>query len=165
MKYDRDGEMGARGTIDHDLLAAWMGAPYFATAPPKTTGREQFGVQFARRALSAVPRISIDDLIATATALTAESIAAAYREFLRPRGPIDQVVVGGGGASNPFLLLLLRRLLPDVALLRHEDLGIDSRAKEAIGIAVIANDAVIGMNTNVPGATGATPTVLGKICL
>jgi anhydro-N-acetylmuramic acid kinase len=165
LKYDQDGKLGQQGTIDRELLSAWLDDPYFARKPPKTTGREHFGVQFARRALTAAPGAPIEDLVATATALTAESIARAYRDFLRPRGPIDEVVIGGGGGSNPFLLSLIRELLPDVSLLRHEDLGIDSRAKEAIAIAVITNDSVIGMNTNVSGATGGRPTVLGKISL
>lgn len=162
-KYDRNGEWGSRGHVLPQLLDAWMDDVYFHRTPPKTTGREHFGVQFARRILMESPGLRIEDLIATATALTAESIAAAYRDFVFPRGPIDQIIVGGGGAQNPTLMHMIRERLPNIPLLSHEDLGIDSNAKEAIALAIIANDAVAGLNTNISGATGGRPTVLGKI--
>jgi len=162
---DWNGELAARGRVVQELLAAWTENPYFRLAPPKTTGRERFGVQFARRVLDKAQGTPIEDLVATATALTAESIARAYRDFILPRGPIDQVIVGGGGNRNPTLMAMLRERLPGVPLLSHEDFGIDSDAKEAIALAIIANDAVAGFDTNIPGATGGRPTVLGKISL
>lgn len=164
-KFDRDGKIAARGKVVAAVLENWLHDPYFRKAPPKTTGREQFGVQFVRRAITETVGVPLEDLIATATALSAHTIAGAYRDFISPRGRIDEVVIGGGGAMNPTMMRMLGRLLPGIPLLRHEDLGINSRAKEAIAIAVIANDAVVGMNTNVQGATGARPTVLGKLNL
>jgi anhydro-N-acetylmuramic acid kinase len=163
--YDQNGALAAQGSVVPELLAAWLDDPYFRMAPPKTTGREHFGVQFARRLREETPGASIEDLVATATALTAESIARAYRDFILPLGPIDQIIVGGGGNRNPTLMAMLRERLPGVPLLAHEDFGIDSDAKEAIALAVIANDAIAGFNTNIPGATGGRPTVLGKISL
>ncbi|MCU1227270.1 MAG: hypothetical protein JWO97_154 [Acidobacteria bacterium] len=165
MKFDREGALAARGNIVHGLLEAWLDDVYFTKAPPKTTGREHFGVQFARRIMTEAQGVKIEDLIATATALTAESIARAYRDFIFPRGAVDEVVVGGGGSQNPTLMKMLRERLPNARLISHEDLGIDSNAKEAIALAVIGNDAVAGMNTNITGATGGRPTVLGKISL
>lgn len=164
-KYDRNGTIAAKGRVIDSILTSWLHDPYFRKSPPKTTGREQFGVQFARRAMTEAQGVAIEDLIATATALTAHTIANAYAEFIRPLGSIDEVVVGGGGADNSTMMRMLGRLLAPAPLLRHEDLGIASAAKEAIAIAVIANDSVMGMNTNVSGATGGTPTVLGKINL
>jgi anhydro-N-acetylmuramic acid kinase len=163
--YDQDGALAAQGHVASELLSAWLDDPYFRTAPPKTTGREHFGVQFARRIMDEARDLSFEDLVATATALTAESIARAYSDFIRPLGPIDQVIVGGGGNRNPALMEMLRERLPGVPLLSHEDFGIDSDAKEAIALAIIANDAVAGFDTNISGATGGRPTVLGKISL
>lgn len=163
--YDQNGALAAQGRVAPELLAAWLEDPYFREAPPKTTGREHFGVQFARRIMEEASGARIEDLVATATALTAESIARAYRDFILPLGQIDQAIVGGGGSRNPMLMAMLRERLPGIPLLSHEDLGIDSDAKEAIALAIIANDAVAGYDTNIPGATGGRPTVLGKISL
>jgi anhydro-N-acetylmuramic acid kinase len=159
--YDIDGILGASGTVHPDLLKRWMTDPYFAKLPPKTTGRELFGLQFAQRILAEAPGVPIDDLIATATALTAESIARAYRDFIHPRGPVHEVMLAGGGAKNPTLVSMIRERMPKQKLLIYKA----SEAKEAMAMAMIANDSVVGLVTNVAGATGGRPTVLGKICL
>ena len=161
LKYDKDGALAAGGRVISDLLDGWMDDAYFAKRPPKTTGREHFGVQFARRIMTESHGIPIEDLIATATALTAESIARSYRDFIH--GPFDEVIVGGGGSQNPTLMRMLSERLPKCRMLRHEHFSINSKAKEAIALAIIANDAIAGLNTNIPGATGGRPTVLGKI--
>jgi anhydro-N-acetylmuramic acid kinase len=159
--YDVDGHLGASGTVRTDLLEYWMADPYFTKQPPKTTGRELFGAQFARRILAEAPGVDIRDLIATATALTAESIARAYREFIHPRGPVHEVMLAGGGAKNPTLVDMLKERMPKQRILIYKA----SEAKEAMAMAMIANDSVVGLVTNVAGATGGRPTVLGKICL
>ena len=159
--YDVDGALAQVGTVQAELLESWMGDPYFTKAPPKTTGRELFGAQFARRILSESPDVEIHDLIATATALTAESIARAYRDFVHPRGPVHEVMLAGGGAKNPTLVRMLKERMPKQRLLIYKA----SEAKEAMAMAMIANDSVVGLVTNVGGATGGRPTVLGKICL
>ena len=159
--YDVDGALAAAGTVQNELLEYWMSDPYFIKQPPKTTGRELFGAQFARRILAEAPNVPINDLIATATALTAESIARAYRDFVMPRGPVSEIMVAGGGAKNPTLLQMIRERLPKQKLLVYKA----SEAKEAMAMAMIANDSVVGLVTNVAGATGGRPTVLGKICL
>ncbi|HEX7150130.1 MAG TPA: anhydro-N-acetylmuramic acid kinase [Thermoanaerobaculia bacterium] len=159
--YDVDGVLAASGNVRHDLLDRWMSDPYYAKLPPKTTGREYFGAQFARELQRESPDVPLPDLIATATALTAESIARAYRDFVEPRGKIHEVLLAGGGANNPTLVHMLKERLPKRKLLVYKA----SDAKEAMAMAMIANDSVAGLNTNVAGATGGRPTVLGKICL
>ncbi len=159
--YDVDGILGAEGAVREDLLRAWMSDPYFAKKPPKTTGRELFGAQFARRIVAESVGVDIRDLIATATALTAESIAQGYREFIHPLGPVHEVMLAGGGAKNPTLMRMLQERMPNQRILIYKA----SEAKEAMAMAMIANDSVVGLVTNVAGATGGRPTVLGKICL
>lgn len=161
--FDRDGLIARRGRVNPRILEGWLEDPYFRRKPPKSTGREHFGAQFVRRAITEAQGVSIEDLIATATALTAASIANAYDTFLRPLGQIDEVVVGGGGSRNPALVEMLGERLNGVAIRSHEEFGIDSDAKEALAIAILANDALMGHRTNVPGATGGRRTVLGKL--
>jgi anhydro-N-acetylmuramic acid kinase len=157
--YDRDGAIAATGTVDETLLAELLAHPYFDLQPPKSTGRELFGVQFARQLIG---RAAPADLVATATAFTARSIASQYRRFL---GPVDEVIVGGGGARNPVLMRMIAEALPEARVMTHEAVGIDSDAKEAIAFALLANDCVLELPTNVPGATGGRPVVLGKVTL
>ena len=159
--YDVDGALGEVGKVRDDLLDRWMSDPYFAKTPPKTTGRELFGAQFAKRITEESPDVDIHDLIATATALTAESIARAYRDFVQPLGPIHEVMLAGGGAKNPTLVRMIQERMPKQKLMIYKA----SEAKEAMAMAMIANDSVVGLVTNVAGATGGRPTVLGKICL
>ncbi|HLO02797.1 MAG TPA: anhydro-N-acetylmuramic acid kinase [Symbiobacteriaceae bacterium] len=157
--FDRDGAIAARGKVIPELLAELMAHPYLSAPPPKTTGRELFGLQFAKGLHG---RGEPADLIATVTAFTAQSIADSYRRFL---GPVDQVVVGGGGSRNPVMMRMLQEALPESRVMDHEAIGINSDAKEAIGFALLANDALLGLATNVSGATGGTPAVLGKVSL
>jgi len=157
--FDRDGVRAARGQVDERVLAWCMSDPYFQLRPPKASGRERFGRQFARRMLQQFPKIAGDDLIATATAFTAESIASAYSDFIGRR--VDEVILAGGGARNPTLVRMLRERLPDSDVRVYKYL----QEKEAMAMALIANDSIAGLETNVPGATGGRPTVLGTICV
>jgi anhydro-N-acetylmuramic acid kinase len=159
--YDMDGVLARSGIVDEQLLQSWLNDPYFERLPPKTTGRELFGAQFAHRILSEARNRKIEDLIATATALTAESIARSYRDFVMPRGAVHEVLLAGGGSKNPALVEMIRKRLPEQSVLIYEA----SEAKEAMAMAMIANDSVYGLHTNVAGATGGRPTILGKICL
>jgi anhydro-N-acetylmuramic acid kinase len=159
--FDRDGERSARGRVREDVLEWALDEPYFALDPPKTTGRERFGRQYARRMIEKFPDASPDDLVATATTLTVETIARAYERWIFPLGPVDDVIVAGGGAKNPVLLQRLRERLPQSTVEVYEHL----EAKEAMAMALIANDSLLGLPTNVASATGAQPTILGKINL
>lgn len=164
---DRDAHIAASGVINQSLLKDLLAHPYFSAPPPKTTGRELFGLTFVNqlRAQANARRISDTDLVSTATALTAESILRAYRDFVFPRMRVDEVILGGGGAKNPLLVELLRRGLADeIQLLTHEDVGINSKAKEAIGFALLGWARIHNIPANVPSATGASHQVLlGKI--
>jgi anhydro-N-acetylmuramic acid kinase len=157
--FDRDGERASRGTVREDVLEWCMSDPYFQLKPPKTTGRERFGRQFAARMAERFQDVAPDDLIATATAFTAESIAHAYREFIGSH--VDEMIVAGGGAKNPALLRMLRERLPETEVKVYEFL----QEKEAMAMALIASDSISGLDTNVASVTGGHSTILGKICL
>ena len=162
MPYDRDGLWASRGRVEPGMLLELMTHPFIHLDPPKTTGREEFGMQFTRPVVEKWrDRMSDYDVITTITAFTAESISFAYRRFL---GPVDEIVLGGGGCHNPVLVEMIRERLPSTRLRRHEDFGISSDAKEAIAFAVLASETMYGNTGNLPGATGARKqVVLGKI--
>jgi anhydro-N-acetylmuramic acid kinase len=170
LRYDVDGALAASGSVDERLLAELMSDQYFDMKPPKTTGRERFASKrYSDKIRGEARDMKREDLVATVTAFTAESIARSYRDWILPLGPVDEIILGGGGAFNPTLVRMLRERLPTARVIRHEELEldppIDSSAKEAIALAIIANDSVWGLGTNIPGATGGRPTVLGKINL
>lgn len=162
--YDRDGAMAATGTVDTAWLEVLLVEPFFHRAPPKSTGRELFGACYAAEFIAQASRrgLSQQDAVATATALTAESIARAYRDFL-PEQP-DRVILGGGGSYNRTLRCMLAARLPGIPVLTHEDVGISGEAKEAIAFALLGYATLCGVPNNVPSATGAAhPVILGKI--
>jgi len=163
-RYDQGGKMAASGAVNKALLSKMLRHAFFRRRPPKTTGREQFGARYAQRLYGEArkARLSPNDLLATVTALTACSIADAYRRFL-PRMP-DQVILCGGGARNPTLVAMLRRELAAVDVLIMDELGLDADAKEAVSFALLARETIRQTANNVPAATGANqPVVLGKI--
>jgi anhydro-N-acetylmuramic acid kinase len=148
------------------LLEELLQDPYFGAPPPKSTGRERYGVQYAAQLLNAgrARGLSSADFVATATRLTVETIVRAYREFLDPRGGVDEVVLGGGGSRNPVLRRWLAEALAPVPVRTHEEFGINGKAKEAMLFAILANDAVAGHPWSLTSATGSTRrTVLGKL--
>jgi anhydro-N-acetylmuramic acid kinase len=165
-EFDRDGRLAASGRVDEGLLAELLQDPYFSAPPPKSTGRERYGVQYAaemRRAGQARGR-SMPDLVATAARLTVETIVRSYRQFLDPRGGVDEVILGGGGSRNPILRAWLAEALAPVPVRTHEEFGINGKAKEAMLFAILANDAVAGHRWGLTSATGSTRGgVLGKL--
>jgi anhydro-N-acetylmuramic acid kinase len=162
--YDRDGHMARKGTVDEGVLEDALDESYFRAEPPKSTGRERFGREYAREFVAAFRdrNRSDADVVATATALTARSIADAYKRFL-PRIP-DEIVVSGGGAYNATLLDTLDAEI-SAPVRTIDEYGVGSDAKEAVAFALLAAAALDSVPNNVPDATGADhPVVMGKRC-
>jgi anhydro-N-acetylmuramic acid kinase len=181
---DRDGLIAASGRVIEDALERFLNDVFFREPPPKTAGREQFGREFAREFLhacrplgaakargkasasSAPGAVEKRDVIATATALTARSVALAIERFVRPKGNFSELIISGGGARNPALVAWLTKEVRRLGLnLRSSDeFGIPSSAKEAVAFAVMAYETWNRRPSNVPSATGAKrAVVLGKI--
>lgn len=153
-RFDRGGAIAASGRVNRLLLSKLLADPYYAAPPPKSAGREQYGHRLKRAGLS------LPDLIATVTELTAETIALGIRQTLRA----DEIIVSGGGAHNRHLMARLKVLMPDAALLTSDDFGVKVDAKEAVAFAVLAHETWRGRPSNLPSATGARhPVILGKI--
>ncbi len=170
--YDQGGEIAARGQVVESLLQELLQHPYFKTAPPKSTGLEDFGEDFAQALLG---RASEADLIRTSLALSAETLAGdLVRAALGfPSAPALEVVFAGGGTSNPVLTqeiasALNRKFeasgLPQPRLRSFSEFGISEDGREAAAFAFLGDRTALGQSGNVPGATGADrSTVLGKI--
>ncbi|MBI5879607.1 MAG: anhydro-N-acetylmuramic acid kinase [Chloroflexi bacterium] len=166
--YDRDGRIAASGRVDGGWLEERLDQPYFRRQPPKTTGRELFGQAYAREfwAQGSARGLAPADIVATATALTAQSIADALRHPLPGRAPAepDELILGGGGAHNATLVRMIGAQLMHTRIMRHEDFGIAAQAKEAFAFAILAYCAWRGEPNNLPSVTGARrAVVMGKI--
>lgn len=162
--YDHDGALAAQGHVDEPLLAEWMAEPFFQLQPPRTTGRESFGIQRAAEYWSQASRRGLvpNDIVATLTALTVRSIEHAYRTFF-PHFP-DEVIVSGGGARNPTLMTMLTERLSPARVTTSKEYGVDIEAKEAVAFAVLAYETWHKRPGNIPTATGASrAVVLGSI--
>jgi len=165
---DEAGRLAAGGSVVQPLLERLLDDPFYRLPPPKSTGREVYGTAFARRLAeeARLSGVSGADLIATVTALTACSIAEAYKRFIFPAFRVDEVIVSGGGAHNQTLLRMLKQHLPaEVAVTTAEQFGIPDDAKEAVAFAVLGHETLMGRPSNVPSATGAKKAVpLGNVC-
>ncbi len=165
ISYDADGHIGRSGAVDDGLLLKLMQMDYFDVKPPKSTGRELFGVQLTNKILNEYS-LSPEDFVATFTEFTAKSIADGLGKFVNPYvgSHLDELIVSGGGAYNSFLVERIQANLPDTKVMIQEDLGFSSDAKEAVAFCILGNQTIHHLPSNLPEATGATrPAVLGTI--
>ncbi len=162
--YDRDGQMARQGRADAAWLEALLRHPYYERRPPKTTGRELFTSDMAQSLLAdgQARGLGPNDIVATMTALTAHTIADAYRRFAP--AAIGEAVLAGGGSRNPTLVGMIASLLAPAPVLTHEALGIDSDFKEAMIFALLAHETWHNRPGSLPALTGAShPVVMGQI--
>ncbi|MFI5709969.1 anhydro-N-acetylmuramic acid kinase [Kribbella sp. NPDC051620] len=159
LTFDADGVMAGRGQIHPELFDRLLAEPYYARPAPKSTGKELFHLGYLAEAMTGLPPVEPDDLVATVTALTARTVADA----VRAHGGTE-VIAAGGGIRNPVLMHLLAEELRGVPLLATDELGMPSAAKEAYAFAVLGFLTVNGLGGTVPSCTGARHTsVLGSI--
>lgn len=156
--YDRDAAFAREGRVDETLLAALLADPWFALPPPKSTGRDQFQLQWLRARLGGQ---SPADVQATLCELSAATVADALR---REQPACARLLACGGGAHNPLLMQRLAARLPGVAVASTASVGLDPDFVEAAGFAWLARETLAGRPGNLPAVTGAAgPRVLGAI--
>jgi len=172
LRFDRGGKIAASGNVLDAVLQKILQSAFFRERPPKTAGREQFGREFVRDFVRSCRRHRRQDIVATATALTAKSIANAVQRFVLKdltssgKQPFHEIILSGGGVKNAVLVgMLIKEVAPLGLRLRFSDeFGLPSSAKEAVAFAVLAHETWHRRPSNVPPATGAKrPAVLGKI--
>jgi anhydro-N-acetylmuramic acid kinase len=164
MSFDKDASFASKGIVNAELLQALKNNDFFKLPFPKTTGPEQFNLAWVRNVqqASGTTVISFEDLLATLTRLSAETIAEAIRKMSGSRKRV-RIFTSGGGAHNPLLLGWIRELLPGIVISPVAELGIDGDAKEAVLFAVLGNEALAGGKTDF-GKRAKVPSVsMGKV--
>ena len=164
--FDRNGAVAGAGEVLQPILDEFLRASYFKLKPPKTAGREEFGADYAKTFLQRCGKAAKADVIATATALSAASMAQAVERFVLSKGNYREWVVSGGGTQNATLMKMLRQEAEklDLRIKHSDDFNVPSQAKEAMAFALLAYQTWNQQPGNVPSATGAErPVILGKI--
>ena len=161
--YDKDAEIAKQGTVDNSLLEVLKADEFFLKSFPKTTGPELFNIEYVRKAQiqSNTAAISVENLLATLTRFSAETIASAINNTTHPNENLT-VYMSGGGAHNPLLVGWLKELLP-CTFFNTDALGISGDAKEAILFAVLANETVSGGALDFGSRKGIPSVSMGKI--
>jgi anhydro-N-acetylmuramic acid kinase len=169
-RFDQAGKTAHRGNVLEAVVASMLRDRFFRQAPPKSAGREQFGVAYVERLLSACRKVSkkSEDAVATATALTAASVRMAYTDYVQTlmrAAPVD-FIVSGGGSRNRTLMRMLRDALEPLGCSVDviDKLGLSAEAKEAAAFALLAYQTWHRRAGNLPAATGAKrAALLGEI--
>ena len=156
---DEGGAWASQGTVNQALLSRLLADPYFALPAPKSTGREQFNLDWLEQHL--IDGVSAVDVQATLLALSVQTIATAIRN----NGPaVDEILGCGGGVHNAGLMTALADALAPIKVGSTADIGIDPDFVEAAAFAWLARERVHGRPGNLPSVTGARgPRLLGAI--
>ena len=164
LDFDPGGKFAAQGKPNKNILEKIMTDPYILLPPPKATGREYFGHDFAAKfhALCTENNMTNEDIMATATEYTAQSVVYSINSFIN-RTP-NKLIVSGGGAYNLTIMNRLKKSC-NFPVLTQEDINMDSDAKEAVAFAILANETMFGRPGNLTSVTGAPRKILGKINL
>jgi anhydro-N-acetylmuramic acid kinase len=165
-RRDDGGARAGSGTPSRSLLDELLADPFFELKPPRSTGREHFGVAYAERLLEIAGSMGLPepDVLATAVELTAAAVAIGVERFVTPTTRLDAAYLSGGGAKNRALVAALERRLSPIPVRSVASLGLDPDSKEAVAFAFLAHQTLCGRPGNVPSATGAgSAAVLGQL--
>jgi anhydro-N-acetylmuramic acid kinase len=163
--YDTNAEIAKKGTVNQSLLDNLKSDDFFKKPFPKTTGPELFGLDYVQKAqiASKTENISINDLLATLTRFSAETIAEAIKNAIgNATNEHFTIYMSGGGMHNPLLVEWLKELLP-FTFQKTDDLGISGDAKEAVLFAILANETVSGGTSDFGSRKGIPSVTMGKI--
>jgi len=164
--FDRDGALARLGDADEECMQEVLSHPYFSRKPPKTTGWEEFGEAYTCTLVSSMTDRgrSLKDVVRTLTEIAGKTIADGIENFVRPKMPVDEIIVTGGGSHNTMLMGSLRRRLPEVTIEVGEAYGLSSDFKEACAFAYLAYLCLNDIPANIVSqAAGLDPAILGAI--
>ena len=162
---DLGGELALKGNADKRLVNNWIKAPYFLDLPPKSTGRDQVGLDWLADHRHELDSLTIVDKLATLSLFTAKSVFLACEDFIRDN-KVEHVVISGGGIHHSCVMKHLVEQFSPIALVPSDELDVSADGKEALGFAILAVAHVKGIPGNIPSVTGAKKAlVLGKMTL
>lgn len=159
--FDHAGQWAAQGSIHPELLDRMLREPYFAKAPPKSTGRDLFNPLWLTHQLTGMDGIAPKDVQCTLTELTALACAGSVRESCPA---CTTLVVCGGGALNDYLMVRLQAALPQCRVASSDAFGLPPLQVEATAFAWLARQTVLRKTASVASVTGARGArILGGI--
>lgn len=159
VSFDEDGKLAAAGTVDADLLNAFLDEPYYSLLAPKSTGKELFHLPYLIERAGPVHSWNIENLMATLLELTVETVA---REV--EKNSLNKLYIAGGGSANPVMMKRMQERLTQCEILSISELGIDPRAKESLTFALIGFLTLHGLPGQIPSCTGASgERILGSL--
>ena len=162
---DVGGEFALRGNADKRLVNNWLKAPYFLEMPPKSTGRDQFGINWLADHRQELGPLAIEDQLATLSLFTAKSVFLACEEFIRDH-QVERLIISGGGIHHKCVMKYLVKWFSPIAVVPSDELGVSVDGKEALGFAILAVAHVKSIPGNIPSVTGAKKAlVLGEMTL
>lgn len=165
LAYDKDAAIAKQGIVNASLLEVLKADNFFFAPFPKTTGPELFSIEYVKKAqeISKTESISVNDLLATLTRFSAETISEAIHWAVGSQSLTDfNIYLSGGGMHNPLLVQWLKELIPS-NFFKTDDLGISGDAKEAVLFAILANETVAGGESDFGTRKGIPSVAMGKI--
>ena len=164
LPYDEGGKIAASGKVHDELLRCLKKDPFFTSPFPKTTGPELFSLEYVRLAQqrSGTTSLSPEDMMATLTRFSAETIAEAILKVCKKEESYH-LYLSGGGMHNPVLVNALQQLMPEFPMNETDSLGVSGDAKEAALFAILANETLCGDFTDFGSREGVPSVSMGKI--
>ena len=161
--FDENGTWASQGMANQTLLSKMMADPFFSKAPPKSTGRDDFHLEWLQKQIGS-DNINAEDVQATLLQLTVDTALQAL-ECYAPQ--TQTLVICGGGARNLALLDLFKTRAKalfknSLEIVTSDALGIDPQLVEALAFAWLALAHKEKRPANLPAVTGAKgPRILG----
>lgn len=163
--YDKGGANAKKGAVNPILFNWLLADEMYQLRPPKSTGREHYGMEFQKKLLKIAKGMNKNDVIRTVTEFTAYTIWYNYENFVKHIGSAEEVIISGGGVENPVLMKSITAYFKGVKVRKMNDFGITPANKEAVLFAILANECIAGNSANMPSVSGGKKdVVLGKIC-
>ena len=163
-EYDKNGEYSSKGSINKPMLDYLLNnTPFIIESPPKSTGREEFGIKFLNKVIKKYNSVKKNDILRTLVKFTSVSIKSNIEQFILNKHLVDNLIVSGGGACHPILMDDIKKDL-DIPILNIIDYGIESKIKESLLMSVLGYAKIKNIKSSMPNVTGASKDIaLGEI--